>query len=115
MSQEFGIGQRTISTTIYEYDNFKTIYSPNRKKIRDTVFKKIDDFDKNGIKKAVHSFWFEKQISTLNTILSKINATEGLPDLTRTTLYSLLRKMGFKYQKRSRNSAMIESNDIIMA
>lgn len=64
-SQELGIGQRTISTTIYEYENFKTISSPNRKKIRDTVFTKIYDFEKNGIR-SVHSFWFEKQIPTFS-------------------------------------------------
>lgn len=91
LSKELGIGQRTISTTIYEYENFKTVSSPNRKKNRDTIFTKIDEFDKNGIRRAVHSFWFENQIPTLDKILSKINATEGLPDFSRTTLYSLLR------------------------
>lgn len=114
MSNELGIGQRTISTTIYQYENFKTISSPNRKKNRENIFTKIDDFDKNAIRRTIHGFWFEKQIPTLDKILSRINTTEGLPQFTRTTLYSLLRQMGFKYQRRSRNSAMTERDEIVV-
>lgn len=114
MSNELGIGQRTISTTIYQYENFKTISSPNRKKNRENIFTKIDDFDKNAIRRTIHGFWFEKQLPTLDKILSRINTTEGLPQFTRTTLYSLLRQMGFKYQQRSRNSAMIERDEIVV-
>jgi len=113
LSRELGIGQRTISTTIFQYENTKTISSPNRKKIRGNINTKIDDFDKNAIKRTIHGFWFEKQIHTLDKILTRVNETEGLPDFTRTTLYSLLRNMGFQYQKRSRNSAMIEKDDIV--
>lgn len=40
MSNELGIGQRTISTTIYQYELFKTISSPNRKKIKNTYSRK---------------------------------------------------------------------------
>ncbi|KAL4112105.1 hypothetical protein QTP88_015953 [Uroleucon formosanum] len=114
LSNELGIGQRTISTTIYQYENFKTISSPNRKKNRENIFTKIDDFDKNAIRRTIHGFWFEKQLPTLDKILSRINTTEGLPQFTRTTLYSLLRQMGFKYQQRIRNSAMIERDEIVV-
>lgn len=48
-------------------------------------------------------------------MLLRINETIGLPNFTRTTLHSLLRKhMGFEYVKRSRNSALIERKEIII-
>ncbi|XP_050420426.1 uncharacterized protein LOC126833253 [Adelges cooleyi] len=115
LSKELGIGQRTISSTILEYEKYKTVSSPNRKKNRDSINAKIDEFDKYAIRRIIHGFWFEKQFPTLDKILSRINSTEGLPKFTRSSLYLLLRNyMGFEYVKRSRNNAMVENDGIVV-
>lgn len=85
MSRELRIGQRTISTTIYEYQNFKGVSSPNRNKNRVNVNTKIGELDKYEIRRLVHGVWFEKQIPTLDKMLARINENEGLPNFTRST------------------------------
>lgn len=43
-----------------------------------------------------------------------VNADDTLPTLKRTTLWKILKKLGFKWMKRSRNSALMERQDIVL-
>lgn len=52
--------------------------SPNKTKIRATFKVKVDDFERNVIRRKVHDFWFRKEIPTLNKILMAVNEN---PDL----------------------------------
>lgn len=72
---------------------------------------KIDDFDKNAVRRKIHQFWFNCELPTLDKMLSVINEDESLPDFSRTTLYRLLISMDFEYGKRGRNSALVEKNE----
>lgn len=47
ISQESGIGQRTLSVTLSEYRHKRTVTSPNKTKIRPRVTDKVDDLDQN--------------------------------------------------------------------
>lgn len=55
-SKKLGIGQKTIHTTIFKYTKYKTIFSPNKKKNKNTINIKINKFDKCKIKKIIYSF-----------------------------------------------------------
>lgn len=112
LSKELGIGQKTISNTISQYRQNKTVSSPNKTKIFQNVVSKIDDFDKNAIRRKIHQFWFNRELPTLDTMLTVINEDESLPDFSRTTLYRLLMSMDFEYGKRGRNSALLEKNEL---
>lgn len=113
ISKSCGIGRRTIITTLSEYKNRGTVTSPNKKKCRLDVTKKVDDFDKNAIRQKVHSFWLNRNIPTLSKILTAVNEDNSLPNFKRSTFHKMLKSMNFVYQKKKRNSALLERNDIV--
>ncbi|CAI6374522.1 unnamed protein product [Macrosiphum euphorbiae] len=112
LSKELGIGITTISNTITEYRNSKTVSSPNRKKIFKNVTDKVDDFDKEAIRRKVHQFWVNRELPNLKKILNVVTNDDTLPKFSNTTLWRLLKSMGFRFTKRGRNSALIENNEI---
>lgn len=73
-----------------------------------------DDFQLNVVRRHVHSFWFNRTTPTLDKILAAIKNDDTLPDISRTNLHRLLKCMNFEYTKRSRNSALIEKDEIIL-
>jgi len=113
ISEEIGIGQRTVTVTLSEYRNKGSVSSPNKTKIRPTVTEKVDDFDQNAIRQKVHEFWHRREIPTLKKILTTVNEDSTLPDFSETTLRRLLKHLNFEYVRKSRNSALIERIDIV--
>lgn len=112
ISKSSGIGQRTIQTTLAEYKKEGTVSSPNKKKLRFTILDKVDDFDKNAIRRKIHSFWLNREVPTVTKMLVAINEDETLPNLKRSSFQKLLKDMQFVYFKKSRCSALIEREDI---
>jgi hypothetical protein len=102
ISKSCGIGRRTIITTLSEYKNRGTVTSPNKKKCRLDVTKKVDDFDKNAIRQKVHSFWLNRNIPTLTKILTAVNEDNSLPNFKRSTFHKMLKSMNFVYQKKKK-------------
>jgi len=114
ISKLLGIGQRTISNVIKEYNSKKTVTSPCKTRTRTSYKEKFDDVQMNAVRFHVHSFWFKKIIPTLDKLLQVIKDDDTLPDISRTNLHRLLKSMDFVYTKRSRKSALIEKNEIIL-
>lgn len=108
LSKELGIGQKTISNTILQYRQNKTVSSPNKTKKFQNVVSKVDDFNKNSIRKKIQQFSFNRELPTLDKILTVINEDDSLPNFSRTSLYRLLKSMDIEYGKRGRNSALLE-------
>ncbi|KAE9522154.1 hypothetical protein AGLY_017414 [Aphis glycines] len=104
ISEENGIGQRTVSVTLSEYRN---------KGIRPPVTEKVDDFDQDAIRKKVHEFWHRREIPTLKKILTAVNKDTTLSNFSKTSLRRLLKHLNFEYVRKSRNSALIERIDIV--
>ncbi|VVC38981.1 Hypothetical protein CINCED_3A022898, partial [Cinara cedri] len=74
-----------------------------------------DDLQLGTIRRHVHSFWFNKTIPTLDKILTVIKNDDSLPNISRSNLNNnLLKFMNFVYTKQSRNSALIEKDEIIL-
>lgn len=113
ISKEIGIGLRTISTTLSEYNKKGTVTSPNKNKIRPTILEKVDEFSKNAIRQKIHGFWLRKEIPTFNKILVVINEDSSLPTFSKTSFRRILKDLNFEYNK-SRNHALIESGDIVL-
>lgn len=108
ISKELGIGQKTISNTILQYRQNKTISSPNKTKKFLNVVSKIDDIDKNSIREKIQQFSFNRELPTLDQILTVINEDDSLPNFSRTSLHRLLKSMDIEYGKRGRNSVLLE-------
>jgi transposase len=113
ISKELGIGERTISKTISEYNSTKTITSPCKKRTRLSFKDSFDDFDRNAVRRHVHSFWFQKQVPTVDKIYNVVCSDKTLPHISRTNLFKLLKLMDFEYTKRLRNSALTEKDEIV--
>lgn len=62
----------------------------------------------------VHKFYFQNEIPTLDTILNTINEDSDFPSMSRSTLYKTLKNLGFSYNKRGRNSILLERPDIVV-
>lgn len=113
ISHQTGIGQRTISTTLSDYKKKGTVSSPNKNKIRPTIIEKIDEFDKNAIRRKIHEFWIRKEIPTFQKIFVSINDDPSLPHFKRTSLRRVLKDLSFVYIKKNCNSALTESGKLV--
>ena len=58
----------------------------------------VDDFDVEAIRRTIHGFYGKKEFPTLDKILTEVRR-RGLFTAGRTSLWKLLRKIGFKYKK----------------
>ncbi|KAL4126607.1 hypothetical protein QTP88_010819 [Uroleucon formosanum] len=114
ISKELGIGEKTISNTLKEYRETKTVSSPNKERIYKNVISKTGDFDKHAIRRKIHNLWINRELPTLDKILSIVNEDESLPSFSQATLHRLLKSMDFVYTKRERNSALLDSNELIL-
>ena len=56
----------------------------------------MDDFDTEVLRSAVHEFYSEKK-STVDSLLSAVKE-KGIFSGEHTTLWRVMRKMGFKYK-----------------
>ena len=56
ISETLGIGYHTVRKTVSEYNNTKCLKLPNRRRQKPGIVDKIEDFDKNAIRRKVHSF-----------------------------------------------------------
>lgn len=113
ISKQLGIGQRTISNAISEYNSRKTVTSPIKTRQKKGYKDLFDDFELNLVCRHVHSFWFNRT-PTLDKIMQLINDDDSIPFISRTNLQRLLKCMNFVYTKRSYKSALIEKDEIIL-
>lgn len=101
-----------------EYKTKNTVLSPNKKKIRPTIPEKVDSFNKHAIRRKIHGFWLNREVPTIEKMLIAINKDDTLPSLKRSSFRKILKDLQFAnkhvYAKKSRNSALIEREDIII-
>jgi hypothetical protein len=60
----------------------------------------------------IRSF-FQNIPPALSAVLEKVNNDEELRNVKRTTFYTLMKEIGFSYEKRSKKALLIDRNDII--
>lgn len=114
ISNQLGVGQRTVSNVISEYNSSKTVTSPSKSRNKPSFKDKFDVIQLNTVRRHIHSFWFNNTIPTLDKILAVLKDDDSLPDISRMNLQRLLKFMDFVYTKRSRKSALIEKDEIIL-
>ncbi|XP_056648364.1 uncharacterized protein LOC130452887 isoform X2 [Diorhabda sublineata] len=102
-----GIAKSTVYRTIKEYfDIFPyfgtgTVVSPKHSGGRPGLVKTFDETSKNIIRRIVHGFFFKNDIPTLNKILNEIKKNTDLQNVSRSSLYKLMKEINFRYLKRS--------------
>ncbi|KAH6940379.1 hypothetical protein HPB50_027110 [Hyalomma asiaticum] len=74
---------------------------------------KSDSFTMVALRSCcVHNFFRRNEIPTVEKITTDFSERMELPSLRRCTVHRLLVKIGCKHEKRSRNSLLIDRDDI---
>ena len=96
-----------------ESDDGKGHKSPSRKKPnRKDAFNKLDDFDQEAVRRAIHWFYNRNESPTLAKLLKKLKEDFNFP-YRRTWLGKLIKKLGFRFKKKARESILYERADLI--
>ena len=95
-----GYCERTVRRVVAEKraSDGATFVSPAKRYKRDRKSIVVDDFDLEGIRRAVHEFYSDKKYPTLESLLALLKQ-RGLFDGERVTLWKVLRKLSFKYKQ----------------
>lgn len=86
---------------------------PNAKGKR-TRIQIYDEFTLSAIRKKVHTFFRANDPPTVKKVCDAVNEDLTLPNFTYRTLLRVMHDLGFVYKTRSRNSMLIERDDIVL-
>ena len=115
VASSLGVTIRSVYRILKEYRSTGQLKSPKKKKPKTkTILNTTDDFTKAAIRSKVHAFYIRNKLPTLDKILAAVNDDSDIANFSRTTLYRLLLDIGFKFEKRKRNSYLMDREDIII-
>ena len=81
---------------------------------RKTINSQIDNFDRGLIRKEILDFYERGELPTLDSVLEKVKKPPVNFVGGRTTLWKLIRQIGFRYGKaESGRAILMERNDIV--
>lgn len=112
VASSMGVHWASVYKIVKEKNTVGVLRSPKKEKPRPTVIEKTDSFTKSALRNAVHDFFRRNEIPTLDKICKAVNTDGTLGTFKRSSLHKLLRSIGFKFSKRSRNSMLTERDDI---
>ena len=76
----------------------------------------VDEFTKSAIRERIRSFFLRKELPTVGKLLDDCRENiDDFPPLSVTSLWRLLKKMGFRYTKRTNKRQLYERHDVIAA
>ncbi|KAH6948684.1 hypothetical protein HPB50_025857 [Hyalomma asiaticum] len=115
-----GVGERTVFRVKEEVkaSHFSggKLTMPSRKRLNIAENRrcsaKFDSFTLCGLRSCVHSFFRSNKVVTVEKITTEFSERMELQSLRRCTVHRLLAEIGFKHEKRSCNSLLMDWNDI---
>lgn len=114
LSKELEIRETTISNTIKEYRETKPVRLPNKQRQPKNIITKMGEFKQHATRRKIHQFWINRELPTLNKLLSVVNDDESSPFFFRATIHRLLKSMNFWYVRKGQNSILLDSNELIL-
>lgn len=69
--------------------------------------KKLDDFDLNVLRTVVHGFIQGREIPTIAKVVQHFDEDDMLPSVSTLMMQRMLKKHGFQYKKRCRNTCSL--------
>ncbi|XP_072389313.1 uncharacterized protein [Diabrotica undecimpunctata] len=67
----------------------------------------------NLIRRTVYTFFLENKPPTIKKVKAKLLENDMIPPMSRETLRTILHKLNFRYMKRSRQSILINKEEIV--
>lgn len=111
-----GVSSKSITRMAKEYRVAGAFSTPGRKrparKGKGTRLQKYDEFTLSAIRRKVHLFFKNNEIPTVAKIQHAVNEDNDLPNLSVDSTRRVMNDLGFVYKKRSRDSMLIERDDI---
>ena len=95
-----GLSQATVKRVSKEYQDLEKFETPKKRYCRTRVRVNLDDFDVRAIRREIHSFYTRKVYPNLTSLL-KILRDKGVFQAGRSTLYKIVRLIGFRYKVRT--------------
>lgn len=113
IAMTLGAAKSTVYRAIKQYKSTGRVSTSKHCGGRPGIVTCLDEVMKNSIRRVVHSFFLKNEIPTLDKILTAIKSRQDLPQMSRSSLYKVMKQINFKYLKRSRKSVLIERDDIV--
>lgn len=110
------VSDYAIFKTVAEYVKEGKVHSPLTKLRggRNLDFAKtLNGFDRFILKTIVHNVCERKEIPTRGKLALHLKESEYLPNPSPEALSCLMRKLGFRYRRRSKNSYLIEVSNLV--
>lgn len=83
--------------------------SSNKTKITE----KINEFDKTAIRRKVHSFYLNGKLPTIDNVLLAVNDDDDFRNMSRSSIYRVLRNLKFVKFKTQIHSILTEKRGLI--
>ncbi|XP_031338164.1 uncharacterized protein LOC116167067 [Photinus pyralis] len=107
-----GVSIPSVYKILREYTEEHELHSPKKYYRPRAILDNIDSGTKSILRRLLHSFFERNEPPTLSKVLAVLHEDEDLPHLKRTTLWKLIKEIGFRFEKRSRNSVLKENDEI---
>ena len=112
-SECMGVSHASIKRIRREGQTLEPKFStPGKKRHRKFEASNLDEFDIAVIRRKIHSMYEAGNIPTLDKLLPEVKESTNFKG-SRTSLWRILKKMGFKYAKADGRKFLLERSDII--
>ncbi|XP_050563610.1 uncharacterized protein LOC118264399 [Spodoptera frugiperda] len=109
-----GIGVTSVYSVLKEYKENEQFKSPEKRGPKHNFKDKLDDFTFTAIRRKVHQFFYANEPPTIAKVLKVVNEDTDLPNFSWSTLRKIMKHLNFKYATKSRQSILIDRQDIIL-
>lgn len=111
-----GVCVRTVKAVKHQSTQGFPIKSPPQRATPPSIFCKMDEFEKEAIRREIISFYERGELPTLENVLEKVKEAPINFAGGRTTLWKVLRELGFRFKKcSSGRQLLMERQDIVLA
>ena len=111
-AKALGVGVRTVYRIESEFKTRDVLCTPQSRYSKSRVQVLLDDFNVEAIRRIVHEFYTKKEYPTLDNLLSVVKSRDVFTG-GRTTLWQVLREMGFRYRKHENKRYIYEQPRVI--
>lgn len=118
VAKALGIGVATVSRITKEKYGESSIEehklsTPKKRKMKLRTTS-VDDFERDAIRNHIYGYYSRSELPTLDKLVKSLQEA-GLLTGGRTSLWRIVKKIGFTYKKSDKRKIIMERNDIVLA
>ncbi|GLV43869.1 hypothetical protein CBL_11551 [Carabus blaptoides fortunei] len=109
---EVGIGRKLMFNIVTDIETTGICKSPKKTRERDDMYSKMNEDDKKAVRRCVHSLFKRNEMPTLDKVLQATKENVSIPPMSRSTLFKVLKKLGFVWEKRGKSRHLLPDRDL---